>query len=383
MFKSRTLVLGCLTASLALSVAACGSSDQSSSNQASGADVAAGLKTAQQNIDAATKIPVFKAPGKAFNAKATMAGKTIWSVPVNATTDFSQLYAEQAGALAKKVGFNFQTWQNSGSPSDWARGIEHAVSVKAAVIDLFAGIDPKLVAPQIAEAKAAKIPVMSSDTYDVSQSTSPLLSGAIKLPNAEAARLDADWVAVDTKGSGHVLFISSSDVVSSAAAQAAFKDELGKVAPNMQAKYIDVPVADWSTKITPQVQSALVADPKIKYVVPVYDSMSPYVITAIQQTGNTGKTFIATYNGTPSMLKLMSDGDFIRMDVGQPNGWVAALILDQEMRAAGGLPTNPEATWGLRVWTKGNLDEAGTPPQAGQGYGNAYVTGFDKLWGLN
>ena len=35
----------------------------------------------------------------------------------------------------------------------------------------------------------------------------------------------------------------------------------------------------------------------------------------------------------------------------------------------------------LKVFTDDNVDETGTPPAAGTGYGDAYIAGYEALWG--
>ena len=49
--------------------------------------------------------------------------------------------------------------------------------------------------------------------------------------------------------------------------------------------YQNVPVTDWSTRIQSVVQSSLLADSTINYVVPIYDGMSQFVEPAITLTG--------------------------------------------------------------------------------------------------
>jgi ribose transport system substrate-binding protein len=36
----------------------------------------------------------------------------------------------------------------------------------------------------------------------------------------------------------------------------------------------------------------------------------------------------------------------------------------------------------LRLFDKSNVSEAGVPAKVNKGYGQAYVTGYKKLWGL-
>jgi ribose transport system substrate-binding protein len=371
----------CLAAALLL--AGCGGASVTAGATGNAEPQTGDLAYAQAQVDKYSAQPTFQAPGEPFDAKAVMAGKSIVSIPVNGAIDFTQFYKTAAERIATKVGFRFTTWQNQGKPTEWGQGIQSGATSGASLIDLFAGIDPQQVLPQIQQARSKNIPLVASDTYDISQPASTDLTSSVKCPCAQANRLMVDWVAAKTGGKGSVLVLTSSDVKASAAGEAAMKEEFAKVAPAMKVTYIDVPSSDWATKIQPQVQSALVGDPAMSYVLPVYDTMSIWTAMAIKQTGRQGKVKVVTYNGTPSILKLMHEDDIIEMDVGQSNDWMAHVILDQEMRIIGGLKPNPDATWPLYIWTKDNLAGAGSPPTDSQGYGEAYKSGFGTLWGLN
>jgi ribose transport system substrate-binding protein len=340
------------------------------------------LEEARANLEKHSVTPEFEPPGEPFDARAVMQGKTIASIPVNSAIDFTQFYKQAAERIAAEVGFEFRSWPNQGRPSEWAQGMQSALSDGADLIELFAGIDPSMVAPQMAAAADAGVPVVASDTYDLTQESAPGLAAAVDCPCSTAGRLMADWVAVATEGTGNVLVLTSSDVKASAAQEEAIKDQFSRVCPECRVEYMDIPSADWATKILPQVQSALVADPEIDYVLPVFDTMSIWTVQAITQAGRQDRVRIATYNGTPSILKLMGESDLIEMNVGQSNDWMAYVTVDQLMRTLGGLPTNEDATWPLYIWTKDNLAEAGDPPSDSEGYGEEYQAGFRELWGL-
>jgi ribose transport system substrate-binding protein len=380
MHVGKSSILGAV-AVLAVALSACGSTDRAATT--SSTVKPADLTYAQSQVLAYAKPPVFQAPGPAFNASAVMRGKTIYSIPVNAAIDFTQYYRKAAERIAARVGFNFKTWQNAGSPTEWAQGIQTAANGGASLIDLFAGIDPRQVIPQLMLIHNKKIPTVASDTYDLTQSRSTEVTAGVNCPCSTAARLMADWVAVQTKGKANVLFLTSSDVKASQASEQGFKDEFGRVCPSCQSQFIDIPSSNWASKILPQVRAALVSDPKIDYVLPVFDTMAIWATQAIDQSGRRDKVKIVTYNGTPSILKMMHESDVIAMDVGQSNDWMAHVILDQEMRLVAGLPTSPDATWPLHIWTKENLSQTGNPPSDSMGYGSDYQVGFRKLWGLN
>ncbi|GAA5137002.1 hypothetical protein GCM10023339_76720 [Alloalcanivorax gelatiniphagus] len=374
--RSRTLAIT-LTLASACSAAGCA---EASGDGAPGGE--ADLNAAQVRIDELSKPPAFEAPGEPFDAAELLAGKTVASIPVNSAIDFTQYYADAGQRIADKVGFEYSVWPNQGSPTEWGQGFQKALSEDADVIELFAGIDPAQIVPQMSQAADAGVPVVSTDGYDLTQDIDKALAASVNCACSEAARAMADWVTVKTKGEGKFLFLTSSDVKASAAAEAAAKDEFANVCPSCEVEFLDIPSADWATKILPQVQSALVADPEIDYVLPVFDTMSIWAVQGITQAGRQDKVKIVTYNGTPSILDLMRENDIIEMNVGQSNDWMAHVILDQVMRVAAGLDTNPNATWPLYIWTKENLDAAGTPASDSQGYGEEYQSEFAALWGV-
>ena len=140
-------------------------------------------------------------------------------------------------------------------------------------------------------------------------------------------------------------------------------------------------IADVATKIQPNVQAALTADPGINYVICLYDrAEAPFASAAIRAAGRTGKVKISTFNGTPEMLKEVKKGDIITMDVGENLEWIGYAIVDQSMRIMGGLTPVKSEHVPVRVF------DSRTSPRPARsftsGWGNSYVGGYQKLWGL-
>jgi ribose transport system substrate-binding protein len=75
----------------------------------------------------------------------------------------------------------------------------------------------------------------------------------------------------------------------------------------------------------------------------------------------------------------MQTGDTVRMDVGENMTWIGWATMDISMRLLTHSPLAEDENT-VRVFTKADVAATGTPPVAGQGYGNAYVQGYDKLW---
>ncbi len=160
------------------------------------------------------------------------------------------------------------------------------------------------------------------------------------------------------------------------------RDEFRRGCPACKITAVDVPIPEWAARIRSEVQSALVRDPKIDYVIPIYDSMSQFVVPAIRAARAGGRVRIAGFNGTPFVLKLMQDGDIVAMDVGENLSWLGWAAMDQAFRVIAGEPAVKSEHTPLRVFDDGDVGDAGRPPRFDAGYGNAYVDGYRKLWGV-
>ena len=70
------------------------------------------------------------------------------------------------------------------------------------------------------------------------------------------------------------------------------------------------------------------------------------------------------------------------MDIGENLDWIGDAIIDAEMRMLCGLPQVSDPKIPFYIFDSHNADEAGKPPQLSQGYGAAYIDGYEKLWKL-
>lgn len=357
-----------------------------SSAPAPGADSSAasgnaGIDYANAQLKKYSSLPTFTPPGPSFDAKKLMAGKTIYSIGVNNADQFVGVLQDGMKEVAKQVGFTFKVYENQGSLSEWVKGMQTAINEKANVIDLLAGIDPTLLQPQIKQAQAAGIKVVSSDTYDENQPAPTVVDARADVPYAQVTRLMADYVIAQSNGKADVLLVGSSDVAASdyqvAAGQDEFKQHCGSAC---KVKTIDVTVANWASQTQPQVEAALNADPGIDYVLPLYDSQSQFIVPAIKAAGKEGSVKIVSYDGTPFVLQMIQDGSTVVMDAGEDLGWVSRAIMDQDMRVAAGLAPVKRLNTPIYIFTKDNVNNAGVPPQNSTGYGNADVCGYQALW---
>jgi ribose transport system substrate-binding protein len=345
------------------------------------AAVAISANGAQANLDSHRQVPHFVAPGPAFDAKAKAGGKTIFVIPASSQVPFVSTISNNMTRIAKLAGVKTTVWQNQGQPSQWVQGMNAALAQKANAIVLLAGNDPAGLQPQIKAAKAKGIPTIVAHLYDDHQKSAPNVGGLINIPYNLAGQLIADQAIVGTKGKANALVVTINQVKSTVPMVAGIKSQFAQFCKGCKLAFTDVTIADIATKIQPNVQAALTADPGINYVICLYDSAeAPFAEAAIRAAGRTGKVKISTFNGTPSVLKEVKKGDIVTMDVAENLEWIGYAIVDQSMRIIGGLPPVKNARVPVRVFDKSNISQAGSSFTSG--WGNSYIGGYQKLWGL-
>jgi len=384
-----------LTASLAV-VAALGlvgcseGASPGGTNADSGSGAAVDTSAAKAEIDKAKALPSFSAPGPAFDASKAK-GKTIVNIPLNSTVPFNQIIDAAMGEAGKAAGVKVTQYTNQGQVSQWIQGVESAISQKADAIVLEGSPDPKLLGPQLEAAKAAGIPVISTHLYDESyvetaKKEQPNIAAFVDAHHYRGGTLMADYAIQNSGGHVNAYFVTSNEVQPSAGIASAFKDELQKRCPDTcKAEIVNIPISDWATKVPTQVQTALLKDPSINYVVPVYDGMTPFLTTGITQAGKTGSVKIVAYNGTASVLKMIQDKNLVVAEVGEPLEWLGWANMDQVLRVLSGAEPLASEKTPLRVFDSTNVNETGTPPNQKDGYGDPtqFKSGYLALWGLS
>jgi ribose transport system substrate-binding protein len=350
-------------------------------NASASTSKAAGIEHATAELKTYSALPKWVAPGPAFNIS-KVKGMTIFSIPVSSSIAFESVTEAASAKLAAKYGIKWIDYTNDGSETQYVQGMDEAIADHVSLIELFGGIDPAQLAPQIKAAKAAGIPVVASHFYQTGDNSAipSYVNGSISANFNEAARLDADWIIKEASGTAQLLEVESSDLGPPALAGIqGMKSEFSTYCPDCKIKVINVPYADWATDIPSEVSAALSENSGVTYVLGAYDSMSTFIESGIASAGRTGKVHISTYNGTPTFLDTIAKHGAVQMDVGEDETWLAYADLDQEMRILTGNPVVNEQGV-LRVFDPSNIASAGNPPAAGVGYGSAYVKGFTSLW---
>ena len=237
--------------------------------------------------------------------------------------------------------------------------------------------------PQVQAAKAAGIPVIASHYNGLEQSdiVKKYADGDVPIDYFKAGALLVDWAVVQTKGHMNALVLISTGPLSTDSMMAGITDEL-KHCDDCKTKVINVPVVDWGTRITPNVQSALLADPTVNYIIVIYDSMSQFVVPAVHDhrlagPGQDRRVQRHAVRARPDPAGPGADGHRREPRLDRP-------CHHRLRRCAGvcGLPPVDDPKIPFYIFDEKNAKDAGTPPQLSQGYGDAYVDGYAKLWQL-
>lgn len=389
--KARRFAGGvALMAAVAIVVTACGSgsstagatgsSSTSTGGSGSSTSASGGVAHASALLAKYTGEPSFVSPGPSFDA-AKAKGKSLFGIPASSSVAYVNTVDQQTAKYAKALGIKYTDYTNQQQQSQWVQGVSQAISTKANVITLLAGLLPEQIAPQLQQAQKAGLKVVDVAERNPDQQTESYVNAYVFAPFSTAGQLMAAQAIKATNGNADVLIISSSADISSAPEVDGITGELSADCPACKSKTVNVNPTDWATKLQPTVEAALSADPNINYILPVYDSMAQFAAPAIQAAGKTGKTFIATFNGTPAILDMLRTGNIVTMDVADNTTDVALAGLDAAMRQMLGLPNGKQQIQ-LRVFDKSNVADAGTPAQSGVGFGNASIDGYAKTWGV-
>jgi ribose transport system substrate-binding protein len=332
-------------------------------------------------LSASTGETRFIPPGPPIDVS-SLKGKLIFTIPLSSAIPFCDVVDRQMDEFAQRLGMKHEAWQTTAQLGQWVQGFTTAIAHKADLINVACGLDPATVAPQIRDALSKGIPVVAAHTYALGQTTLEDLSGIVYGAYVHAAELETAWVILKTEGKANVLVIIAPSVANSPFIEKAITGMFAKYCPGCKVRVSGVNAADWATKIGPTVQSAILADRELDYVIPVYDGMVQFAVPAIITTGASGRVKISSFNATPAVLDMIRTGDIVTFDSGEDTTWLAGAILDQDMRVLLKQPLIKDYAAGIRAFTKSDADAAGVPAKFGVGYGDSALKGYEALWGL-
>jgi ribose transport system substrate-binding protein len=381
--------LSCLIAGAVSVGTGCGSDSGSETTAGGGSTAAkagggsggAGVAQSRADIKAVSGIPapptLPKVDPKAIDA---MQGKRIVLVPLSTSVPFQKGMIDAAATAFRELGAKPTVISTSGDFSQIRQAVSQAVPTKPAAIVTVA-LDPKFLAPQLQQARAAGIKVVAGHQYDREDTIPDYVDAFTPAPFYEAGVLDADYVIANSDGKGHAMIVTSDEQTPAPPTVKRMKERFAERCPGCKVTVVNVPITDWATKMQSAVQSALLKDPTIDWVIPLYDGAVQFVAPAITATGKQNATKIVSFNGSPFVLKHIQDKQIVAADLGENIEQLGYDIADATARSLGGEEGLKDRSVPLRMFDASNVDETGTPPKLGAGFGTAWKDSYTTAWG--
>jgi ribose transport system substrate-binding protein len=347
---------------------------------------AAGIAAAQADVKRYSVLPKWQAPGPPVKASKAR-GKTCAYVPVAAGIPFTNFSYAGFKAAAKVVGVKTKFFSTAGSPQTWSQAIEQAVGQNVDCI-VTQGVNLAVVQSAVHRAAKAHIPIIESFIREPQLGPNP--GGFAEVaPSCKAVGVALGaYAVVQSKQKIDATIFTSSDSPCSNPLVSGIQSEMAKTCGSgCKTHVVDVPVADWATKLGSETSSALTSRPDTNWLFPLYDGEMGYVIPAVRQAGAVTKVQAGSYNATPGIVGDIPGHLVLTADVGSPYTWYGYGLMDEALRAMTGMKAAPGAKEQIPIvlFTSSNFTSAMNkqPPDTWYGAaGKSVASDFQKLWGI-
>jgi ABC-type sugar transport system substrate-binding protein len=366
---------------LALISAACGGSTVSTPpTQSSG-----GVSEAKAIVSALSGAATFSFKGPSITVGDKLKGKRIYAIGNGLKFFFVQNWLSGVKEAAKALGMTVTAVD--ASANDPAGLIEQGVAQGYDVI-LLQSVDSATMAAPLADAKAAKIPVIELTTSDPQLPTSDAkargIFGYVTFCYSCAGKQMAAFVVADGGEGARAVIYTVPGLVVSESMVRAFQSEVARLCSTCSVKVINAPFAQWGNLQT-LTGTAIEgnADAKHLYLIPVFDAMVPIgVAAAVAEKGLGASVKIVTYNGTDAGLPGVADGT-VAADIGGPQVWLGWATVDQVARALTGADATLDEMLPHRIFSSVNIKTVDLHAAEDTWYGGTgFRAEYKKLWGL-
>lgn len=383
----RTLTIGATALAVTL-LAACspgttdgdgGTAAPSGGSDSPVADVQADVQAAMQAREEISA-PTDELPGDL----STLAGKTVYYVPLTAQISVFQLYGEKLGEALAEADVDLQVCDGGSNPSQITGCIDQAVGASAAAI-VVDNVPYGMAGNALDGARAAGIPVVLANQVLDPQHPADQTLAYVPGPAPKMLASAADWIIADSNGEATVVIQKVTDNPSTVAYAEAAEAEFADRCPDCTVVINEVSATNFPL-IPTSTSSAILSNPEVDYVLAEFEFFVQPTIGGIQQSGRANQITIATSAATLAGLQQLEEGNLLHANVGQDfsyQGWATADALFRLM--LGGTEV-PEYDIAYRLFSQENigdieLTEAGE--SSGDWYGPTdYIDEFRALWGV-
>ena len=359
-------------------VAACGSSNSTSSNTAGSSGISASATQGVAQAREAVAPYIGRASPFPTSTALTKVPKGSTIAYMDCGTPICALYYELLQPAAKTMGVKLVRIQAGTAASTVSSAFNAVVAQKPAAVIVVA-IDIQLWANQLKQLQKSHIPVITQGVIG----TGRYGIEAPQVAEAEVERdgpLIADYIISHFGPKSNVVFYGVPELSYSPFLQSAFVKEMHARCPGCSVRTVPISVTTIGSGAPATVVSDLQAHPSTNVAVFATDEIEYGLPAATQQAGITVKTF--GYGAGPTNLEYLKEGKETAVLAGAEavDSWS---LLDQAAREIDGEKLTGEEAKGLSVITI--LTQSGVtfdPSQGWPGYPN-YAQRFSTLWGVS
>lgn len=243
---------------------------------------------------------------------------------------------------------------------------------------LLPGIEPDSIAPQLAQAKAAGIPMSSTGIMDIEKygiGASAFGKGLAEL----VGRLQADWVVANKGMKSKIVFYTTKELDFFVPEEATFRDELTKIGCDCQVRTVNIPIATYGSTAPSLVVSDLQSHPETTVAVFGANDPTTGLVAAMKTAGLT--TPYIGYGPTPSNLVDIKNGSQVA-GLGLDYPAIAWTMVDEAARLIQKAPLTPAEQQSFVPLQWLSKDNINFDIQNGwTGYPD-YPARFKKLWSV-
>ncbi|MET8750756.1 substrate-binding domain-containing protein, partial [Streptomyces sp. NPDC004667] len=275
---------------------------------------------------------------------AAVPGKTLVYVAQTMTNPGVAGVAKGIGEAADAIGWKVRVIDGGGTPAGIQAAFSQAVTLKPSGI-VIGGFDPALTSQQVAQARAAHIPLVGWHAVgSPGPNESAGLFTNVTTKVEDVARISADWIIARSRGNGGVVVFTDDSIPFARNKAELIKKQLAGCPGVRLLAYENIPIPDAGSR-TPQEVSSLLARFGDRWTdsVAINDLYFSDAAPALRAAGapGSGPPFnIGAGDGDPSAFQRINSGQFQAATVPEPLSQQGWQIVDEFNRAFAGRPAS-------------------------------------------
>lgn len=303
--------------------------------------------------------------------------KKVVAVMADGTAEGAVRTADGIQEAGEILGWEVEVLDGEGTPNTMISAMNQAVSEQADGI-LLIYIDENFVRPGIEAAHKQGIPVVSLLGGNEGGGTSGVDYDVASFEYArDTGAAGAYYAIADSDGTANAIVVSDTSFVLGVERTKGQLEVLDQCEACEVAEEIEFQVADLTTKLPGQVQSALSANPDVDYILAPYDAAATFIAQGVKQAGRGDDVKIVSADGNIANLDMIRSGGPEVAVAANPLEWVGFVGIDNLNRIfQNEEPVPPE--YPLKLLTADNL-----PPEGEAWTGDVdYVQLYKDHWGV-